>query len=180
MPADEIFTIGHSTHELGVFLALLERRGIDGVADVRAHPGSRRMPHFAAEALAGSLAGEGIEYRHLPELGGRRRALPDSPSAGWENDSFRGYADHMSTPEFESGLQRLEAFARERRVAVMCAEGLWWRCHRRLIADALTAWGWRVSHVLPDGTASTHELTPFAAIDAGRLHYPPPQASLDL
>ena len=136
------------------------------------------MPHFGREALAASLADAGVEYLHLPGLGGRRRPRRDSPNAGWESEGFRGYADHMETSEFRDGLERLESLARERRTAVMCAEGLWWRCHRRLLSDALLARGWEVLHVAPDGSASRHELTPFAVVEQGRIAYPPQQGSL--
>jgi uncharacterized protein (DUF488 family) len=143
------------------------------VADVRAHPGSRRLPHFARERLARTLDDAGIAYLHLAELGGRRRPRPDSPHAGWRNAAFRGYADHMASEEFACGLARLEAAARERRTAVMCAEGLWWRCHRRLVADALVARGWVVFHIEPAGGIAAHELPPFAVVRDGTVAYPP-------
>ena len=174
-----IFTIGHSTHSTEAFIALLDRHGIVVVADVRAHPGSRRLPHFGAAPLAQSLAAAGIEYAHLPELGGRRRPLPGSPNAAWDHDQFQGYADHMATEEFANGLSRLEDLA-DRPAAAMCAEGLWWRCHRRLLSDALLARGHETVHVLPDGALATHELTDFAVVELGRVTYPPAQASLEV
>ncbi|MFL5821256.1 MAG: DUF488 family protein [Solirubrobacteraceae bacterium] len=173
-----IFTVGHSTHELPGLVELLHAHGIGTVADVRAHPGSRRMPWFNREALAGELAAAGIDYSHLPALGGRRRPAPDSPNRGWEVEAFRGYADHMASGEFAGGLERLEATARQRPTAILCAEGLWWRCHRRLVADALLVRGWEVLHIAPDAGAAAHELTPFAAVDGTRVTYPPAQASL--
>ena len=157
------------------------------LADVRRHPGSRRHPQFASHALAESLPARGIEYAHLPSLGGRRKALPfpvtvsEGPTSvndGWENQSFRAYADHLRSEEFAAGLAELEALARERPTAVMCAEGLWWRCHRRLVADVLTVRGWTVCHIAPGGALSEHELTAFAVVDGQRIAYPAPQLRL--
>lgn len=178
MTPPRIFTIGHSTHELPEFVQLLRAHQVEQVADLRAHPGSKRLPWFNREALARELPLHELLYVHLPELGGRRRPSPDSPNAGWEVKAFRGYADHMASAEFAAGMDALRALARERPTAMMCAEGLWWRCHRRLVADALTVDGWEVLHIGPQGAATTHELTPFAVADAGRLTYPPMQASL--
>jgi uncharacterized protein (DUF488 family) len=135
------------------------------------------LPHFNAEALREEL---GSGYEHFPELGGRRSRVPGSPNGGWEVAAFQGYADHMASEDFARGLGRLEAWARERSVAVMCAEAPWWRCHRRLLADALLVRGHQVRHIV--GRAGTdsapHELTPFAQVDAGRLTYPPAQLTL--
>jgi uncharacterized protein (DUF488 family) len=173
-----IFSVGHSTHELTAFVRLLGRHEVTQVADVRAHPGSRRLPWFARSELARELPLQGLSYVHLPELGGRRRPADDSPNSGWRTEGFRAYADYMATPDFAAGLQRLRARAGERPTAMMCAEGLWWRCHRRLISDALTVDGWEVVHIDPRGEATTHELTSFAVPEAGRLIYPSPQGSL--
>ena len=173
-----IFTVGHSTHGLPRLLELLYAHGVRAVADVRAHPASRRMPRFNLDALARELAGAGIGYSHLPELGGRRRPAPAGPNQGWQVEAFRGYADHMASGDFAVGLDRLQAMARHRPTAIMCAEGLWWRCHRRLVADALLLRGWDVVHIAPDATTTAHELTPFAVPDGTRLTYPPAQASL--
>jgi len=174
-----VLTIGHSTHPEGEFLELLARHEVEALADVRRFPSSRRLPHFNASALERSLAGAGIEYVMLgQELGGRRQPVPDSPNGGWRVGGFRGYADHMATPEFERGLEALEALAAERHAAFMCAEGPWWRCHRQLIADALLARGWAVDHVMPDGRLEPHRLTPFAVRDGERLTYPPEQPTL--
>jgi uncharacterized protein (DUF488 family) len=171
--------VGHSTHEPGRFLRLLRAASIEALVDVRRHPGSRRMPHFASAALAESLAGTGIEYAWLgEELGGRRRPRRDSPNGGWRVEGFRGYADHMASPEFAAGLERLERIGREKRTAFMCAEGDWHRCHRRLIADALAVRAWRVEHLLPDGRREPHELPPFAVVEGERVSYPPKQAKL--
>jgi uncharacterized protein (DUF488 family) len=178
--AARIFSIGHSTHELAEFVQLLRARQVEQVTDLRAHPGSKRRPWFNREALARALSSHELLYIHLPELGGRRRPEADSPNAGWEVKAFRGYADHMASAEFAAGMNALRALAMERPTALMCAEGLWWRCHRRLVADALTVDGWEVVHIDPRGAATTHELTPFAVVDAGRLTYLPAQPSLDL
>jgi uncharacterized protein (DUF488 family) len=175
-----IFTIGHSTHPLVEFIQLLGVFEVGQVADVRRFPGSRRRPWFNREVLAGELQSRGLRYVHLSALGGRRRASPDSPNGGWRVEAFRGYADHMGRAEFKAGLAALELRARQRPTAVMCAEGLWWRCHRRLISDALTIHGWDVVHIGFGGDATTHELPAFAVTDAGGLTYPPPQASLRL
>jgi ferredoxin len=135
----QIFTIGHSTHELAEFVQLLRAHQVGQVADVRTHPGSRRMPWFNRASLARELPAHGLRYVHLPQLGGRRRPSGDSPNGGWRVEGFRGYADHMASAEFRAGLEALQELARKRTTAVMCAEGLWWRCHRRLVSDALTA-----------------------------------------
>ena len=175
-----IFTIGHSTHPLEEFLRLLGAFDVGQLADVRRFPGSRRVPWFNHEVLARELPSRGLLYIHLPALGGRRRPSPNSPNGGWRVEAFRGYADHMASAEFNAGLAALEERARQRATAVMCAEAPWWRCHRRLVSDALTIHGWEVVHIGAGGEATTHELTAFAVLDAARLTYPPPQASLRL
>jgi uncharacterized protein (DUF488 family) len=168
-----MFTIGHSTHGADQFLALLQRHRLEAIADVRRWPSSRRLPHFNAGRLAEWLPGEGIAYLPFGEaLGGRRRPAPDTPNTGWRVAGFRGYADHLATPGFRTALAELEALGRERRTACMCAEGVWWRCHRQLIADALIARGWTVHHVMPDGRLQEHRLTPFAVLDGDSLTYP--------
>ena len=167
-----ILTIGHSTRTADEFLALLEANGVAGLADVRTVPRSRRHPHFSADALARSLPAHGIEYLHLPGLGGLRKPRPGSPNGAWLNSAFRGYADHMQTPEFGVALDRLILFSADRQVAIMCAEAKWWQCHRRLIADALVARGIEVRHVLSVREASPHELTPFGKITGDAVQYP--------
>jgi uncharacterized protein (DUF488 family) len=148
------------------------------VADVRRFPGSRRLPQFNLEALAATLPAAGLAYRHLPALGGRRSRHPGSPNGGWENPSFQGYADHMATDEFARGLAELEGLARAAPTAMMCAEAPWWRCHRRLVADALLVRGWEVVHLgLRDPVP--HVLTPFAVLDGEALSYPSPQGTLE-
>jgi uncharacterized protein (DUF488 family) len=174
----QILTIGHSTHELEAFLDLLRGRDVEVLADVRRYPSSRRMPWFGAEPLAAALTEAGMHYLHLPELGGRRNPLPESPNGGWRVGQFQGYADHMASDEFAAGLRRLEAVARERRTAVMCAEAQWWRCHRRLLSDALLVRCWEVLHVDARGGADPHSLTEFAVTDGERVTYPPAQAEL--
>src|SRR5689334_19135925 len=129
----EIWTIGHSTRAIEEFIKLLKEQNIGVLADVRQFPGSRRYPQFGQEQLCKSLAKEGIEYVHFPELGGRRKARPDSPNTAWRNEAFRGYADYMMTGEFRAGMGRLLKLARRKRTAIMCAEAVWWRCHRGLI-----------------------------------------------
>ena len=149
-------------------------------------PSSRRFPHFAREALAGALPGAGISYVHLKDLGGRRKARPASPgesssNSGWRVGGFRGYADYMQTEPFEAALEELMRLGRAAPTAIMCAEALWWRCHRRLIADALTVRGGQVMHLGLRPQPVEHELTPFAVVGAdGGLTYPSTQARLEL
>jgi uncharacterized protein (DUF488 family) len=174
-----VLTVGHSTHDIDAFVALLEGAGAEAVADVRRFPSSRRLPHFNRPALEASLAAADIGYEWLgEELGGRRQPGPGSDNAGWEVAGFRAYADFMATAEFQRGIDALEVLARERLTAFMCAEGPWWRCHRRLVADAMTVRGWSVEHVMPDGRVQRHSLTEFAVVEGGRLTYPPAQGSL--
>ena len=174
-----VFTVGHSTHSLDVFRALLAMHGVQRVVDVRLVPRSRRHPQFSDASLAAELPARGVDYRQLPALGGRRRPRPVSPNRGWDNDAFRGYADHALSTEFGAALDELCALARERRTAIMCAEGLWWRCHRRLIADRLVVAGWTVCHIAPDGGLDEHAPPPFARPQAdGTVRYPPAQGSL--
>jgi uncharacterized protein (DUF488 family) len=173
------FTVGHSTHSLDGLVALLAGQGVERLVDVRLTPRSRRHPQFDLASLAAELPERGIDYRHLPALGGRRRPRPDSPNGGWEHEAFRGYADHMLTGEFAAGLAELCALAAGRPTAVMCAEALWWRCHRRLIADRLTALGWSVCHIGADGDLTEHELPGFAVVEADKsVRYPPAQDAL--
>ncbi len=174
----EILTVGHSNHEETEFLDLISGADIELIADVRANPRSR-YPQFNRSALAGTMKAAGIGYAPLgADLGGRRVPSPDSINQGWEVEAFRGYADHMASEQFEAGLGMLEDLARERRTAVMCAEADWTRCHRRLLADALTVRGWRVLHLGPDGEYTPHELTDFAVVENGVVTYPARQTSL--
>jgi uncharacterized protein (DUF488 family) len=166
-----VFSIGHSTRTLDGFIAIVQAHGITRLADVRTFPASRRLPHFNASALDAALAASGIAYRHFPDLGGRRKPLADSPHTVWQNASFRGYADYMQTAPFARGLEHLLDLAASGPTVMMCAEAVWWRCHRRLIADALTARGVLVRHVVSPDRADPHELTPFARIDGTTISY---------
>jgi uncharacterized protein (DUF488 family) len=172
------FTVGHSDRSLDDLLALLRGGEVQRLVDVRRMPRSRRNPHFGSEALSASLPAAGVAYRHEPALGGFRRPAPDSPNTGWEHPSFRAYADHLATGEFAAALDALEREARGQPTCVMCAEAQWWRCHRRLIADALVVRGWRVLHLGLGAEPAEHALTPFAVVEDGRITYPPAQGSL--
>ena len=168
-----VWTVGHSTHSIDAFVRLLMEHEIAQLADIRTVPRSRRNPHFDTGALAASLPERGVAYVHLARLGGRRRAHRDSPNGAWRNASFRGYADYAMGEEFADGLAQLRRLAAARRTAIMCSEALWWRCHRRLVADRLVVAGDTVCHIGSDGRASAHELTPFATVGRdGRITYP--------
>ena len=173
------YTIGHSTRSAEELLALLRDAEIKRVADVRAYPSSRRHPQFNRDALAVWLPEAGIEYVHFPGLGGRRDPVPGSPNGGWRERAFQGYADHMASPEFQDALAELERTARGTATTVMCSEAVWWRCHRRLISDALVARGWTVEHLGVGDREAVHQLTPFAVVQPdGLVTYPPQQGSL--
>lgn len=165
-----VWTIGHSTRDITDFLALLELNGIQAVADVRSLPGSRKYPHFNAEELGPVLTAAGIDYVPLKQLGGRRRAKKDSPNTVWRHPAFRGYADYMETEDFEKGIEDLLALARVRRVAIMCSEAVWWRCHRSMISDYLKSVGVLVEHIM-DGKTVEHPYTSAARLLGGRLVY---------
>jgi uncharacterized protein (DUF488 family) len=166
-----IWTIGHSTLSIEQFLAVLGSFEIQLLIDVRSFPGSRRYPHFNKENLSASLRAAGIDYTHMPELGGRRKTRADSQNVAWRNESFRGYADYMETEAFREGIDRLLNLASERRTVVMCAEAVWWRCHRSLIADYLKAGGVSVTHILGKEKSEEHPYTSAARIVNGRLSY---------
>ncbi len=167
-----IWSIGHSNHAYDAFESLLTAHGIQTVADLRAFPASRRLPHFNREVMAARLEASGIVYRWLPALGGRRqRARADSPHRAWSVAAFRNYADHMETEEFAKGLEALIVLAQERPTAFLCAEALYWRCHRRLVADKLASLGWRVLHIRRGQPPLEHELPTFLRIVNGRLVY---------
>ena len=168
-----VWTIGHSTRRLDAFLELLAHYRLEAVADVRRFPGSRRQPQYAEAALRATLAEHGIAYRWLPALGGRRRPLPDSPNIAWRNASFRGYADHIGSAEFAQGLDELLELSGRLRTTLMCAEAVWWRCHRALIADVLRVRGIEVVHILDAKHAVVHPYTSPARIVQGRLSYVP-------
>jgi uncharacterized protein (DUF488 family) len=176
--AATIWTIGHSTRSLEEFLALLAAFRIEAVTDVRRFPGSRRQPQFAYEALAQSLPAHGIAYHWLPQLGGGRRTRPDSPNTAWRNAAFRGYADHLASAEFAEGLASLLALAARQRTAVMCAEAVWWHCHRSIIADVLKLRGIEVIHILGLQHGVVHPWTSAAHVENGELNYAAPQSTL--
>lgn len=165
-------TIGHSNRSIDEFLALLDAHGIQQLVDVRTAAGSRRNPQFMRDELARALEHRGIRYMHLPALGGFRKPRPDSVNTAWRNESFRGYADYMQTPEFETALAALLGVAAEEPTAIMCAEAVPWRCHRSLIADAIVARGLTVSHILSTARSNPHILTSFARVENCRLTYP--------
>ncbi len=171
-PSLIIFTIGHSTRTLEEFAALLQAQGVGLVVDVRTIPRSRHNPHYNGDTMSDALKPYGIGYQHLPGLGGLRHAKKDSVNTGWENASFRGFADYMQTPEFEQGLSALISLARERTAAVMCAEAVPWRCHRSLIGDALLVRGIEVKDIIGKGSVRQHTLTPWANVEGERITYP--------
>jgi len=191
-----IYTIGHSTRTLEEFVARLREHGVTRLADIRRYPGSRRYPHFSGESLERTLPQQGIEYLHFEELGGRRKPVAGSANAAWENDQFRGYADHMHTPAFRAAVERLLQGAGGRAqgagepellppapcplrpTAVMCAEAVPWRCHRNLLSDDLVRRGIEVIHILGPGSAQPHALSEMARIDGDRVIYPPQQAQM--
>ena len=167
-----IYTIGHSTRPLGLFIDMLAANHITLILDVRTIPRSRRNPQYSEEALFQALRASNIEYRHLPGLGGLRRSHKDSINKGWRNASFRGYADYMQTPEFAENIQAVVAIAAAGRCALMCAEAVPWRCHRSLIADALVLRGLHVEHIMGIRELKTHVVTPWARTDGFTLVYP--------
>jgi uncharacterized protein (DUF488 family) len=166
----EIWTIGHSTHAIDVFIETLKAHEIGALVDVRKMPGSKRHPQFNGPTLARSLGAAGIEYHHMEDLGGLRKARPDSPNSAWRNDSFRGYADYMMTPAFARSIEKLVAVAAQKRTAMMCAEAVWWQCHRAMISDALKVQGIKVLHILGD-KVTEHPFTGPARVVNGALTY---------
>ncbi|HLM69628.1 MAG TPA: DUF488 domain-containing protein, partial [Longimicrobium sp.] len=180
VPTGAVFTIGHSTRTIEEFVALLRGNGVTRLVDVRRFPGSRRHPQFGRDTLPASLAQAGIAYRHEEALGGRRASDPaagPSPNTAWRVAAFRAYADYMATPPFRAALQRLMADAAEGRPAIMCAEAVPWRCHRRLITDALLARGVPVLDIIGPGAPSAAQLSPHAVVrpDGGLVYPATPQ-----
>lgn len=175
-PGDIVWTVGHSTRALDDFVATLSAYDIELIADVRRFPGSRRLPQFGAAELEASLAKNGIAYKWLPALGGRRQALSNSPNTAWTNSAFRGYADHTATEEFAEGLEELLVLSRGLRTAIMCAELLWWRCHRRIISDVLVTLGIDVIHIRDSSFKEHHKLGAPARLVDGQLSYEPDAA----
>lgn len=168
-----IFTIGHSTRPIDEFIRLLASNGVERVIDIRTIPKSRHNPQFNGDSLARSLRKAHIDYVHLKELGGLRRAQADSPNTGWRNASFRGYADYMQTEDFEKALARAIELANDKPSALMCAEAVPWRCHRSLVADALLVRGIEVLEIVSASPPKPHKLTPFARVRGTRITYPP-------
>lgn len=170
-------TVGHGTLEADELTELLSSAGVQEVVDVRRYPGSRRNPQFATERMAEWLPDAGVGYRWVSQLGGRRRPDPDSPNVGLRNEQFRAYADHMASEEFGSGLAQLLSLAVDRRVAIMCSESVWWRCHRRLVADRLVLLDdISVVHLFHDGRLQPHPPTPGAVVEDGEVRYLPAES----
>ena len=172
--AKTLWTIGHSTRPWEVFVGMLGEAGIATLVDVRRFAGSRRHPQFSGEAMAVVLPAAGIAYVPMPDLGGRRTARKDSPNTRWRNAAFRGYADHMETPEYQRAREALARLAGQSRTAVMCAEAMWWQCHRGLISDDFKAAGWTVLHLLSPGRTDEHPFTGAARLVDGALRYSEP------
>jgi uncharacterized protein (DUF488 family) len=168
-----IYTIGHSTRPIEIFMALLKAHDVKRLVDIRTVPKSRHNPQFAREALAASLAAEGIQYTHLPGLGGLRRTSEASPNKGWRNTSFRGYADYMQTAGFTESLDEAIELGRHEQIALMCAEAVPWRCHRSLVADALLVMGICAEEIIDINRRQPHKLTPFAKVKGTQITYPP-------
>jgi uncharacterized protein (DUF488 family) len=166
-----IWTVGHSTRTLEEFLALLNSDEIALLIDVRRFPGSRKFPQFNTETLESALLENGIDYRHIEALGGRRKASQDSKNTVWNHPSFRGYADYMETSEFKDAFKTLESLASEKRCAIMCSEAVWWRCHRSMISDQLKANGWKVIHIMGENQHQEHPYTKPAKVEDGQLFY---------
>jgi uncharacterized protein (DUF488 family) len=170
-----IFTIGHSTHSAHDFISLLKAFGILMLADVRNFPGSRRFPHFNKDNIESLLSENQIGYVHLKDLGGRRKPLADSINTRWRNSAFRGYADYMGTAEFKIAIATLEHIALQQPTAYMCAEGVWWSCHRSLISDYLKIRGWKVMHIMNSAKADEHPFTSASRIVNNQLRYDEPE-----
>ena len=166
-----IYSMGHGARSIEEFLATLEQAGIEALVDIRTAPGSRKHPHFGRDALAEALGGKGIRYLHLKRLGGFRRALADSPNVALRSSAFRGYADHMASEEFAHAYRELVETATAETTACMCAETLWWRCHRRILSDRLAADGWEVLHLMKPGEILPHRPSPEARLQGGLLIY---------
>lgn len=166
-----IYTIGHSTRLIEEFILLLVSFKIELLVDIRSYPGSKKYPHFNKEYLQKHLPEHSIQYQHLPELGGRRKALKDSKNDAWRNDAFRGYADYMETEDFKKGIIILEDLASRYTTAYMCSEAVWWRCHRSLVSDYLKCKGWKVLHIMAENKSEEHPYTSPAAIINSQLVY---------
>ncbi len=172
-----VWTIGHSTHSLDEFVAMLLSFNIERVVDVRSYPGSRKFPQFNKELLELSLPENNIHYIHLKKLGGRRKVNPESKNTTWHHAAFRGYADYMETNSFTEGIKELIEIAQKQRTAYMCSEAVWWRCHRSMVSDYLKVHGWDVQHIMGINKASEHPYTQPARIVDGELTYLPEEKS---
>lgn len=170
-PTKSIWTIGHSTRSLTAFISILQSFQIRHLVDIRTYPGSRRYPHFNKESLERSLESSAVKYSHIVQLGGRRKPNEDSSNTAWRNASFRGYADHMETPEFREAIVHLERLAMKDKVAYMCSEAPWWKCHRALVSDYLKINGWIVTHIMDAGKSVIHPFTSPAKSVQGKLFY---------
>jgi len=171
MSEKKIWTIGHSTHSFVEFVIMLKTFQITVLADIRSLPGSKKFPHFNKESLEQALPINGIQYVHIKELGGRRKTNPESKNTGWRSAAFRGYADYMETEEFKQAAKVLEEIGAQKRTAYMCAESLWWRCHRSLLSDYFKFQGWTVTHIMGAGKSSEHTYTQPAKVSDGILSY---------
>jgi uncharacterized protein (DUF488 family) len=176
-PEGAIFTLGHSTLPIERFITLLQTYGIERLVDIRTMPRSRHNPQFNDTALTNSLTAQHVEYVQIQALGGLPHASKDSHNTGWRNAGFRGYADYMQTTAFQDALEALIHLSRQKRIAIMCAEAVPWRCHRSLVADALRVRGVPVIEILPESSYRMHKLTPFAQVEGVRITYPPQQAT---
>ncbi|MGH8146402.1 MAG: DUF488 family protein [Rhodanobacteraceae bacterium] len=177
---ETLWTIGHSTRAIEEFIGLLKDNGIEALADVRHFPGSRKYPQFNVEPLRELLRESAVAYEPFTELGGRRKVLPDSPNTAWRLPAFRGYADYMGTQAFHEGIERLKALANRKRTAIMCAEAVWWRCHRGLISDVFKLHGTRVFHIMGPGAPHEHPYTSAAHVVEGHLDYSGDQHELPI
>jgi uncharacterized protein (DUF488 family) len=166
-----IWTIGHSTRSFEEFLTMLKSFNIELIADIRSFPGSRKFPQFNKEALEISLPQNSIKYVHIKNLGGRRKANSDSKNTAWRHLAFRSYADYMETVAFKDGIDELEKISVKQRVAYMCSEAVWWRCHRSMVSDYLKLRGWTVLHIMGIGKETEHPYTSPARIVNGKLNY---------
>jgi uncharacterized protein (DUF488 family) len=171
----KIWTIGHSTHPFEVFVAMLQSFKIEVVADIRSFPGSRKFPQYNKEILQSTLPENSVEYLHILKLGGRRKVFPDSKNIAWRHAAFRGYADYMETADFKTGIKELEEIALRKRVAYMCSEAVWWRCHRSMVSDYLKVNGWEVMHIMAINKEMEHPYTSAASITNGHLDYTKPE-----
>ena len=167
----EIWTIGHSTHPFEEFIEMMNSFKIDLVVDIRSFPGSRKFPQYNKETLEVTMPENKIEYMHLKSLGGRRKPNVDSLNVVWRHPSFRAYADYMETPDFHEGILELETLGKQKRVAYMCSEAVWWRCHRSMVSDYLKFHGWEVMHIMAIGKESEHPFTAPAIIEGKELSY---------